>query len=136
MSDLGYIARFADPSIMSKPEVLQLVGLYHAVNRSIQLHTYGPQLFPSKQKVFDYSIGPISDLLDAQGVDALMLIMGSQTASNTRPKTWLSIAMIDPNGWVIWYAIEGATQDLQLQMPEHADSLVSKTLATLVRGRS
>lgn len=35
--------------------------------RGIQLHTYGPQLYPTKKASFDGALGPLYNLLDASG---------------------------------------------------------------------
>lgn len=98
LSAKGYDITVADGRIMDQPDVRSLVALFRSVNRSIQLHTYGPQIFPSKQDYFDYALGSVSDLLDAVGADALVLAIGQQTASQTDPKTWVSIAMVEPPG--------------------------------------
>ncbi len=134
--------KVADSEFMDRPEARRVQILFRAVNRSIQLHTYGPQIFPAKQKSFDYGLGSVTDLLatgpidSADSVDALVLAIGHQTISANRPKTWISIAVIEPGGHIIWYCMQGAKQDLALIDSKGALTLVHRTLQHLPGGAS
>lgn len=136
LSEKGFAVTVADEHTLNQPEVRSLTALFRAVNRSIQLHSYGPQIYPSKQALFDYSLGPIKNLLDANGADALILAIGGQTISQTAPKTWLSIALVESRGQIIWYALHGTTEDLKALNADHAKTLVTEALAGLSRGAS
>jgi hypothetical protein len=128
----GYIVQMAgadsgaDPR--EKDEIASIQTLYRSVNRSIQLHTYGPYLFPAKQRRFEYGIGSIRDLLNSRNADALVLVIGHQTLSSTDPKTWISIAVVEPGGALIWYGMQGARQNLNLEDPGGTLALIRQTL--------
>ena len=136
LSEKGFAVTLAEEHTLNHPEVRSLTALFRAVNRSIQLHTYGPQIYPGKQAAFDYSLGPIKNLLDANGADALVLAIGRQTISQTASRTWLSIALVEPHGKIIWYALNGTTEDLQALNADHAKTLVSEALSGLSEGAS
>lgn len=113
-------------------DVHSVQSLFRSVNRSIQLHTYGPQFYPSKLKHFEYEVGPVRGILEAYGADALVLVVGHQTLSQLRPKTWLSIAVVEPGGKIIWYGMQGAKQSIDLQTPDSAFILVHETLQPFI----
>ena len=131
LSEKGYLVTNADDELMGDPDVRSIVALFRSVNRSIQLHTYGPQIFPAKQTYFDYSVGSVVDLLATKGIDALVLCLGRQTASSSNTKTWISIAIIEPQGRILWYAMDGAKEKLNLQNSDATQALVDRTLASL-----
>ena len=114
----------------TKKELEDIQAVFRAVSISIQLHTYGPFIFPEKQKNFDYSIGSVEKILQKYGGDALILVHGSDDVPTLGRKffvgsgglaklvrdaitgtetpshlgvTRLSIAIIDPSGKIIWY---------------------------------
>lgn len=136
LSEKGFTVTTADEHTLNHSEVRSLMALFRVVNRSIQLHTYGPQLYPTKQTSFDYSLGSVNDLLDANGADALVLAVGRQTISQTAPRAWLSIAMVEPQGRIIWYSLNGAKEDLQLLNAQNAKALVTDALVNLGGGAS
>jgi hypothetical protein len=58
-------------------ELEDIQALYRAVSTSIILHTYNQEfLFPEKQKYFDYTIGPIDNILKKFNTDALIFVYG------------------------------------------------------------
>lgn len=132
----GFDVRTADPQFVNQAETQDAQALFRSVNRSIQLHAYGPQLFPFKQEVFDYGIGSMRQVLKAAGADGLVLVVGHQVASRQHGKTWISIAIVEPGGAIIWYAMQGAKEDLGLQTPNNAMRLVDRTLQSLQRSES
>jgi hypothetical protein len=136
LSEKGFAVTTADEHTTNHPEVRSLMALFRSVNRSIQLHTYGPQLYPIKQVSFDYSLGSVKDLLDANGADALVMTIGRQTISQTAPRAWLAIAMIEPHGRIIWYSLNGAKEDLHLLNAHNARALVAESLVPLDGGAS
>jgi hypothetical protein len=82
---------------------------------------------------FEYEVGPVDDILTRFEADALVLVAGHQTLSSQRSKTWISIAVVEPSGKIIWYGMHGAESDLGLQTPSSALSLVSETLLPFSR---
>jgi hypothetical protein len=127
-----YSVQRVDPASLTagpeRAEIEAIQTLYRSVNRSIQLHTYGPQLFPAKQRRFEYGIGPVSGLLRSHDADALVLVMGHQTLSREQPRTWISIAVVAPEGTVIWYGMHGSLENLHLEDPGGVLALVRQTL--------
>ena len=113
-------------------ELVEIQALYRNVNRSIQLHAFGPQEFVPKRQIFDYSLGSIRELLQKSNADALVLVLGHQTVSPRDPKTWLSIAVVEPGGWVAWYSLQGGREDVSLETPVQAADLVRSTLKTFL----
>lgn len=133
LADKDYFVRPAGSETMNNDEIRSVQTLFRSVNRSIQLHTYGPQLYPAKLRDFEYEVGPVDDVLTQFEVDALVLVVGHQTLSSLRPKTWISIAVVEPGGKIIWYGMQGAKADLDLQTPTSAHSLVNETLLPFSR---
>jgi len=119
----------ADDRMMHQPEIQSVTSLFRSVNRSIQLHTFGPQIFPSKVKTFEYNLGTVSDTLKASGADGLILALGHQTGTDQPAKNWLSIAVVEPQGRIIWYGVQGNHQTYDLQRPESVAALVANTMA-------
>lgn len=122
----------ADPDSATRGEMHEIQALYRNVNKSIQLHTYGPQEFVTKRDAFDYGLGSIRELLDGSGSDALMLVLGQETISQHGRKTWLSIAIVAPSGRVAWYGLQGGRESVSLETPVQAAELVRKTLKTFL----
>ena len=119
----------ADPQMMQLPELRSVTSLFRSVNRSIQLHTYGPQPYPAKLSDFDYHLGPVTEILRANRADGLVVALGHQTASAQPTKNWLSIAVVEPEGRIIWYGLQGDHQKFNLQTTEGLTALVGTTLA-------
>ena len=124
-----FTVQTADPRLMQSPELLSVTSLFRSVNRSIQLHTFGPQLFPAKLSAFEYDLGSVADMLKANRADGLVLTLGHQTASDQPSKNWLSIAVVEPEGRIIWYSLQGDHQKFNLQTSEGMTALVAATLA-------
>jgi hypothetical protein len=110
----------ADPIVLNDPDIKELQSLYRLVERSIQLHTQGSQLFPAKLHTFDYEVGSVSGLLKQHAADALVIAIGNQTISQDRYRTWISIAVIEPQGRVIWYNKVSGQTDAAAQNPAEA----------------
>lgn len=100
--------RIADEPLLQSNKTIHLRALYRNVNRAIQLHTYGPQIFAGKSEQFDYGVGSVAGLLDTVDADALMLIMGQLTVSHQKARTWVSIAVVERSGMIIWYGMQGS----------------------------
>lgn len=122
-----------DQAAANSEQITEIHHLFRAVNRSIQLHTYGPQIFPRMQQDFDYSIGSVEALLNAHGADALILMAGHQTLSPTRPRVWISMAIAEPGGRIVWYSLNGAKENLNLIDNKNMNLLIHKTLNNFKR---
>jgi len=131
LQERHFTVQTADPRMMQLPEVLSVTSLFRSVNRSIQLHTFGPQPFPAKLSAFEYDLGSVADILKANRADGLVLALGHQTASDQPSKNWLSIAVVEQEGRIIWYSLQGDHQKFNLQTSEGMTALVAATLADL-----
>lgn len=128
LEDRHFGVQRADTRMMQSFELLAVTSLFRSVNRSIQLHTFGPQPYPAKLNAFEYHLGPIAEILKANRADGLVLALGHQTASTQPVKNWLSIAVVEPEGRIIWYGLKGDHQKFNLQNPEDLTALVESTL--------
>lgn len=128
LQERQFTVQTADNRMMQSSELLSVTSLFRSVNRSIQLHTFGPQLYPAKLSAFEYNLGPVADILKANRADALVLALGHQTASPQPVKNWLSIAVVEPQGRIIWYGLQGNHQKFNLQTAEGLTALVETTL--------
>ncbi|RJQ87125.1 MAG: hypothetical protein C4519_01210 [Desulfobacteraceae bacterium] len=120
--------RIAGDEFLQETETTSLQALFRAVHHSIQLHTQGPQYFPSKLQSFDYELGSVTELLEESAADALILVLGHQTVSKDQPKSWISIAVVEPQGRVIWYNVVAATTDSGTHFSQEAPNLVNQAL--------
>jgi len=134
-------------------------GLYSAVAREALLHAYiGPEQFPYKAKVFDYTLGPdVSELAKAYGADLLVFVYGydhDSTVGRTVLKAWNLIVstaisnspviMADPSAMMLG-VVNGTTGDLEwfkvtpgdlqcsFRDPKKVDSIVEWLLRDMVK---
>lgn len=136
----------------SEEEMEDILALYRAVTMMIRAHAYpGPNLFPEKQKNFDYSIGPIEGVLRKCGSDSMIFVYGMEEISTGGRKalmalgmiagaltgvyvvprggiTLVSIAVVDSSGSIIWYNVNSAGGH-DLRNPEGAAVLVRDSLS-------
>jgi hypothetical protein len=110
-------------------EMMRILPLYRAVNKSIQLHTYGPQVFPDKMEHFDYSVGSLKGPLDKLHCDAMIFVRGFDQVSEEHRKTYMSLALADTSGSILWYGIEGSWGDHDLRDPTSTQKLVDALLS-------
>ncbi len=119
-----YDVRVAEVEKSGNPELKEIQNLYRVVNKSIQLHTYGPQLFPGKVSHFDYSIGPTEAFLRQARADAIMLVTGLARIKPDGHKSYVSLGVAGPSGDIIWYGMESSRGEHDLRDPEGAEILV------------
>ena len=131
--DKNYAVKAIRPQPGIARELEEVRTLYRAVSKSIQLRTYGPQLFPNKVKNFDYAVGPITDLARAQAVDALVFFQGEDQggAASDNRKTYISLGIADADGTILWYGVEGGIGAYDLRNSSSARTLVAKLLTEL-----
>ena len=133
-----------------------LTALYRAVSYSIVEHTYQRFPFPTKLENFDYSLGPIDDVLKRSRADALVIVYGIDQISTTGRKalrgvglvlgsitgqpvvssgtTALNIALVDRSGAVLWYNIAGQDGGYDLRDPASARAFVQRLVADFPSG--
>lgn len=124
-----FSVRTADEPTMGKPALNDIQTLFRSVNRSIQLHTFGSQRFPDKLSAFEYQLGPVADVLKANGADALVLVLGHQTGLDPAGTHWLSVAVVNPEGHIIWYGLQGGPRPRSLHHAGGMKTLIGATMA-------
>jgi hypothetical protein len=129
------IIHYPLPNLSTVDESKDIAELYRAVNKSIQLQTFGPDIFPDKVDNFVYSVGPIEDFLLQKNADAMVFVRGRDRVSPHRPRTHLSLALADANGTVIWYSASGEKGRGRLNEFELAKCLTQKVLKSLPEAR-
>ena len=131
----GY--RLAAPPPMNKAlknEIWSVRALYRAVNHSIKLHTYGPQIYPTKLENFDYSLGPIDELLNRVRADALVFVFGTGEMGASKFKTDLSIGLAEKSGDILWYNYRQTRDRFDLRDAAQATDMVKETIGPLPGG--
>ena len=111
-------------------EIAEIEAVYGAVNKSIQLHTYGPQLFPEKKKNFQYSLGSVERILQKSGTDSLVFVRGLDHVFKGKEEAFISVAFVDSSGTILWYCEKGIRGEGGLRDPESVSKLVENVLAS------
>ena len=88
-------------------ELQEILVLYRAVNKSIQLHTFGPDIFPDKKARFNYSVGSLSALGDRYNADAFVFARILFRVSEQKARAYVSLGLADGTGTIIWYGADG-----------------------------
>ena len=113
-----------------RKELAEIQALYTQVNRSVQLHSYGPQVFPEKVTQFEYGMGSVQRVLEACGTDSLVFVTGFDQVSSDNPKTYVSIALADSSGTILWYCVKGSKGGHELKDPFSTAMLVEEILSS------
>jgi hypothetical protein len=111
-------------------DVREIKALYKAVDKSIRLHGYGPQLFPEKRKRFVYSLGPSEKTLSRLGADSMIFMSGSGQISASEQKAWLSIAVSDSCGTILWHCVRHTVDQYDLRDVKGAAEFVDDLLSS------
>ncbi len=144
----GWKVKLLQPTGQTRDELEEARLLYGDVGPSIVRATYVYPVFPEKVRNFDYSIGPVSRILDQAGVDLLVLAYGHDEISSggravvntfnailgtgsTGGDSFLNIALVDRNGKVLWFDVEMARGTFDLRDPGSADDFVHRILDRL-----
>ena len=128
-----------------------LTALYRAVSYSIVEHTYKNPPFQTKLENFDYSVGPVDDVLRKHQADAFLIVYGIDEISTAGRKalrgvglvlgsvtgqpvlsqgtTALNIALVDRSGAVLWYKIAGDDGGYDLRDGKSAKTFIQRLVA-------
>jgi hypothetical protein len=128
-----------------------VTALYRAVSYSIVEHTYRNPPFQTKLENFDYSVGPVDDMLRKHQADAFLIVYGVDQISTAGRKvlrgvglvlgsvtgqpvlsqgtTALNIALVDRSGAVLWYKIAGDDGGYDLREAKSARAFVQRLVA-------
>lgn len=129
LGERHFTVKAASPQLMQKSEYRSVTDLFRSVNLSVQLHTYGPQPFPAKVNAFEYSVGSVAGILAANGADGLVLAIGYQSGSDRPGSNWFSIAVVEPEGRIIWYNLKSDSQRFDLQSATGVSAMVAAAMA-------
>jgi len=94
------------------------------------LHGYGPQLFPEKLNRFVYSLGPSDKTLSRLGADSMIFMSGSGHISASEQKAWISIAVSDSSGTILWYCVRHSVDEYDLRDERSATEFVEDLLSS------
>ena len=111
-------------------DVREIKALYKAVDKSIRLHGYGPQLFPEKRNRFVYSVGPSEKTLSRLGADSMIFVSGSGHISAREQKAWISAAVSDSSGTILWHCVRHTVDQYDLRDAESAAEFVEDLLSS------
>ena len=149
----GYELKAVEPGADSEGEVREMLALHEAVVMGILGHAYdGPGLFPAKKTNFDYTVGPIDNIVRPADADALLVVRGVDEVSTSGRKamqtlgilagaavgiittpnmgrTFLFVTLIDRSGDLLWFNVQGGAGGYNLREPESVSKLVAKSLA-------
>jgi hypothetical protein len=116
-------------------ELQEVLSLYRAVNKSIQLHTFGPEVFTAKRTRFEYSVGPLKTLLQQNGADAFVFVRVLYRFSLQQSRSFVSLGLADATGTILWYGANGSKEAAGIEDPDKTTHLVKKVLANFPEGR-
>lgn len=114
--------------------------LYAEVAEAIWMYAYPPFQFDSKQKNFDYAVGPIGKILDRAGADVLIVAAGRDKAGSDgrkfsalagyRSMALLTLGLVDRAGNVVWFDVWGGA-GIDLRKPDDVQAAMDKMLNEL-----
>lgn len=136
LSAHAFDVHIAGRHLLRSDDAIQLRALYRNVNRAIQLHAYGPQLYPGRSRQIDYGVGSVSGLLESGNADALLFITGRQTVSDHSPGIWISAAVVEPTGKIIWYGVQGSKGPGVVNDPQSVTDLIQMVIQPFLEGMS
>lgn len=147
------------PEARNEQEMKEVLALFPVVSTAIMQHAgpVQPGFTPSAPAAYgagaDYSVGPITKILDSAGADALLLVHGLDQFASAGKKavnvlgtfsgimmsavtgvaivprgegTTLRVALVDRDGTILWHNIKGGSTNLR--DPEQAKSFVAVAL--------
>jgi hypothetical protein len=135
--DVKIIARDGE----GKDNLKEISELFTLIAESYQYHVVGASpenVFPHKAASFDYSVGPIGDILDAERVDALFLVEGGGRGHGliNPGGTVLIVGLIDRTGALLWHKLHiqpdnGFFKRKTLGDPDSVRGFISDIFATM-----
>jgi hypothetical protein len=121
----------------SLEEIDGLFGEIAWTYRATVLSTRPIDVFPHKAASFDYSVGPVGDILDAHHVDALLLVEagGAGNSIFVHGGTAILVTLVDRSGALLWYEPyvregSGFTR-MDITEPDDAREMIEAIFATM-----
>jgi hypothetical protein len=108
LSSRGFEVKIVAREGEVKQSLDEISGLFSLIAWSYQKHVLAKkeeELFPHKAEAFDYSVGPLDEILDARKVDALVLVdgIGQGNGLFVTGGTVILIALADRTGALLWF---------------------------------
>jgi len=155
----GRKVKILDPNTTYLDTVSGVKSLHLAVMESIYDHTiYEPgnmNVFPQRIEHFDYSVGPVRELLNAYRADGMLIVRGQDNISTSGRKalgvvnflnpfsqkqlggmTFLEATLTDSKGDVLWFLLKWNAGDYDLRDPAEADKFVKDVFEDFPGGKS
>lgn len=106
----GFAAKVIAREGERKQSLEEIAGLFETIAVSYRRHVSEAQqqdLFPHKAASFDYSVGPIGDILDAEHADGLVLVVGGGAGMSFMNQGGAVIlaGLADRTGALLWYEL-------------------------------
>jgi hypothetical protein len=129
------VSTFTEGESSRGTELQEVLTLYRAVNKSIQLHTFGPDIFPAKKAQFNYSVGSLNALRESNEADAFVFARVLYRVSGQQVRSYVSLGLADGTGTILWYGANGVSESVRERNFDSALVLVKKILTDLPEGR-
>lgn len=123
------VQTFPESQWHQESELQEIFTLYRAVNKSIQLHTFGPDIFPAKKTQFDYSVGPLHSLRGRNDADGFVFARVLYRGGAELARSYVSLGLADGSGTIIWYGANGIQEQRGERKFNSTLVLVRKILA-------
>ena len=116
--------------------VEEIDGLFSSIVWSFRRYASaeGKTQFPHKVASFEYSIGPVGDLLDAFHVDALIVVVGigQERSLFITGGAVVAMTLVDRTGELLWFEHvikrDQAFMSWDLRIRDQADSIITSML--------
>jgi hypothetical protein len=129
-SEKNCIVKPLDPSIEITEELQEIQSLYKVVNKSIRLQAYGSQISSGGKRFIDYSVGSLENILSKLDADAMIFVCGLEEVSKGKTRAVINLAVADPSGAIIWYAVQGSRGKHDLTNSKSAADLVQNLIVS------
>lgn len=129
-SEKNCIVKPLDPAIEITEELQEIQSLYKVVNKSIRLQAYGSQISSGGKRFIDYSVGSLESTLSKLDADAMIFVCGLEEVSKGKTRAVINLAVADPSGAIIWYAVQGSRGKHDLTNSKSAADLVQNLIVS------
>jgi hypothetical protein len=139
LAERGFTVTVIPRDGRQKESLEEVAGLFDAIAWSYRttVQAAGANVFPHKAAAFDYSVGPVDDILDAYHVDALLLIEGAGAGNSifVHGGTAILVTLVDRSGALLWYAPYVQQQSgftrRDIREPDDVRKIMGTILATM-----
>jgi hypothetical protein len=129
-SEKNCIVKPLDLTIEITEELQEIQSLYKVVNKSIRLQACGSQISSDGKRFIDYSVGSLESILSKLDADAMMFVCGLEEVSKAKTRAVINLAVADPSGAIIWYAVQGSRGKHDLTNSKSTAELVEKLIVS------